>query len=145
MSGKAPTKVSRYRPTLLLRESAFELDVMEAGDEPQARELADLVTSAIAQRRMKAPEVPWDTPHYAVPSTPWSLVEGFAILGVVLGGVYVTLAHPGIVWTISVGIVLLVILDEGSIREMARRFAHTRSRKCEQLLVHAKTALHHAA
>jgi hypothetical protein len=145
MSGKVARKVSRYRPTLLLRESAFELDVMEADDEPHARELADAVASAIAQRRTEAPEVPWDAPHYVVPSLPWSLVEALEVAGFLLGGAYVTLAHPSAAWMVSVGFVLLVLSDEGSIRAMTRSLARERTRKCEQLLAHAKTALRHAA
>lgn len=143
--GKVATKVNRYRPTLLLRESAFELDVMEAADEPQARELADAVASAIAQRRTKAPEVPWDAPHYVTPSLRWSFAEVLVIIGLLTGGMVLALSHPGSAWIISVGIIVLVVLDEGSIREMARRFARERTRGCEELIAHAKTALHHAA
>ena len=145
LSGKVARKVSRFRPTLLLRESAFELDVMEADDESHARELADAVASAIAQRRTKALEVSWDAPYYVVPSLPWSLVETLEIIGLILGGAYIALAHPGAARIISIGIVLLVISDEGSIRAMTRGLARERTRKCEQLLVHAKTALCHAA
>jgi hypothetical protein len=143
--GKVDKKVSRYRPTLLLRESALELDVMEADDEPHARELADVVASALAQRRTKAPEVPWDAPHYVTPSSWWPVVELLVMLGLMLGGMFLALSHPGSAWITSVGIVLLVTLDEGSIREMARRLARHRTRRCEELLAHAKTALHHAA
>jgi hypothetical protein len=143
--GKVAKRVSRYRPTLLLRESAFELDVMEAGDEPYAREFADVVASALAQRRTKAPEVSWDAPHYVTPSSWWPVVEVLVLLALTLGGLILALLRPGAAWIISAGVVLLVLLDEGSIRAMARRLARERTRRCEELSARARTALHHAA
>lgn len=145
MAGKSGKKVVRYRPTLLVRGAAFELDVMEGADEASARELCDVVASAIAQRRVKAPSVEWHAPAYARPSLLWQLVEGPLLCVAPIAGMYLALAHPGQVWIASASVVLLVASDQASAREMTRRLARERSAAGERLLAGARAALAHKA
>jgi hypothetical protein len=143
MAGKAGKKVVRYRPTLLVRGAAFELDVMEGADEASARELCDVIASAIAQRRIKAPSVEWHAPAYARPALLWQLVEGLLVCVAPLAGMYLALAHPGQIWMASASLVLLAACDQASAREMTRRLARERSAAGEKLLADARAALAH--
>jgi hypothetical protein len=145
MAGKSGKKVVRYRPTLLVRGAAFELDVMEGSDEASARELCDVVASVIAQRRIKAASVEWHAPAYARPALPWQLVEGLLVCVAPIAGMYLALAHPGQVWMASASLVLLAASDQVSAHEMSRRLARERSAAGEKLLADARAALAHRA
>jgi hypothetical protein len=139
--GKYDKRVARFRPTLVLRGSAFELDVFEGGDEASGRELSDAVASAISRRRVKAPSVAWHAPHYQRENLPIQLLQILVICVALVAGTFLAFSHSPHVWITSVLFALFFGVDLWAAEAVSRDLSRARSAAADELLVKAKAAL----
>jgi hypothetical protein len=135
------TRVVRFRPTLMLRHRAFELDVLEGADEASARDLSDAMASAIARRPTKAPSIAWDAPAYNRLGCLLQTLEGLFLSTSLALGMVLCVTHSRYVWTASATLLLGLATDVASTEATARNRARARDAATEKLLVKARAAV----
>jgi hypothetical protein len=144
--GKYDKKVLRLRPTLMMRDVAFELDVFEEADEADGLALANAVASAIAGHPIKAVRVEWHPLPHRRPMALVGLqvVEGLLLVGALLVALALTRAQSGHLWVVSAILLVILVVDIGSTRAAAHTLARERSAAASKLLSEARATLGHA-
>jgi hypothetical protein len=143
--GKYDKKVLRFRPTLMMRDVAFELDVFEGADEVDGLALANAVGSAIAGQPIKAARVEWHPLPYRRPMALVGLqvVEVFLLVGALLVALALTRTHSAHLWVVSAILLVILVVDVGSTRAAAHSLARERSAAASKLLSEARATLGH--
>jgi small-conductance mechanosensitive channel len=144
--GKYDKKVLRIRPTLMMRDVAFELDVFEGADEADGIALGNAVASAIAGHPVKAVRVEWHPLPYrrSMALVGLQVVEILMLIGALLVALALTRSHSGHLWVASVILLVILVVDIGSTRAAAHSVARERSAAASKLLSEARAALGHA-
>ncbi|HZU84672.1 MAG TPA: hypothetical protein VE987_17200, partial [Polyangiaceae bacterium] len=141
---KRGVTVTRFRPTLLLRDRAFELGTFDGADEADARELGEAVASTLAGHPVKCPSVDWHVPTGPA-SVPALLAELLLFWTAMMGGLYVTASGRLPLWAgVRAAMVLVVAADVLNARLISRNAAQALSRKAEELIKSARPALSRA-
>lgn len=138
---KNPEKTERYRPTLVMRDCLFELDVFEQADAPNARELSDVLASSLARRRTKAPVVRGAPPGEDPGAVGWMLLDTALLLGTLFFCGPFAWAHPAHRYVVSAALLAFgagnLIVAERLARRMERRI----SGRAHDLVAQARAAL----
>ncbi len=138
---KNPETTERYRPTLVMRDCLFELDVFEQADAADARELGDSLASSLARRRTKAPVVRWTGPGQVTGGVGWVLLQmGLFFAALFLWGPFAW-AHPSRLYVASIALLVFgaggLLAGDRLSRQLERRF----SSGAHDLVAKARAAL----